>query len=379
MKNTQFLPATLLIFILGVTNAQNNLVPNPGFEELEKKVKEPGQITLAVPWSSPNLAPADVYSSNAKDPRIGVPDNAYGNEKPFEGENYAGFLAYSYRNAEPRRYLQVELTQPLEAGKKYCVSFKISTADVSKFACNGIGVYFSKEKMTNDNKDPILFDKYLKQSGDPIFDKQFWWTDWCNTYKAEGGETHMIIGNFTPDDKLEIKKLKRPRDIKGQQTNDAYYFIDLVKVEEIQGEEVCDCGLSRTEKITVVERNFQSDLSDTASIKKQIAAQQTAQNVIILKFDKMKFALTPEHEELINPLIEDLKKPANAKKIIEITAHADKSEPENANLSMRRANVLLKYLMSKGIAKNRIKVIDKKATVDPAEGIPGSRLEITVK
>lgn len=75
----------------------------------------------------------------------------------------------------------------------------------------------------------------------------------------------------------------------------------------------------------------------------------------------------------------DLKKPANAKKVIEITAHADKSEPDNANLSLKRANVLLKYLESKGIAKNRINVTDKKATVDPADGIPASRLEIKVK
>ena len=39
--------------------SQENLIPNPIFKDVAKKVKSEGQIDLASPWISPTLAPAD--------------------------------------------------------------------------------------------------------------------------------------------------------------------------------------------------------------------------------------------------------------------------------------------------------------------------------
>lgn len=372
---------TLCVPVFSLLHAQENknLVPNGSFEELSKKPKEPGQISLAPPWTSPTMAAADIYTSGAKDPRIGVPDNAYGNEKPFHGNNYAGFLAYSYKNAEPRRYLQVQLTQALEAGKKYCVSFKLSAADLSKFACNGIGVYFSQEEYHYDNKEPLAFVPQVKQTKDPVFDKQFWWTDWCNTYKAKGDEQYMIIGNFTPDAQLQLAKLKKSADIKAQQTNDAYYFIDDVSVVEIDEKTECDCGLGSVQRFTIEKRNFQSDPKDISTSSGESTAS-TSPTHPILFFEKMKFSLTPEHETILQPIIESLKKPENKNKTLEIVSHSDSKEPDNAGLSKKRADVLTKYLISKGIAKERIKVTDKKSTEPLNEkNKDSSRIELIVK
>lgn len=106
-----------LIGMVGIGFAQENLVPNHDFQQIEKKVKEEGQINMATPWISPTLAPADLYTKDTKNGNVGAPENAYGEEKPMSGDNYAGFMAYSYKNKEPRSYLQVQLKEKLEAGK----------------------------------------------------------------------------------------------------------------------------------------------------------------------------------------------------------------------------------------------------------------------
>jgi len=80
MKNT------LLIILSSITLfgfSQTNLVPNPTFEKIEKKIKGKGQINVATPWKSPTLAQADLYVPKSKDFFISIPKNDYGEEKPI--------------------------------------------------------------------------------------------------------------------------------------------------------------------------------------------------------------------------------------------------------------------------------------------------------
>mgnify|MGYP003673701777 FL=1 len=44
-----------LIGMVGIAFAQENLVPNHDFQQIEKKGKEEGQINMATPWVSPTL------------------------------------------------------------------------------------------------------------------------------------------------------------------------------------------------------------------------------------------------------------------------------------------------------------------------------------
>ena len=93
--------------------AQENLVPNPSFEQVEKKIKEAGEIELAYPWTSATLKKVDLYSADAKNKDFGVPENAYGEEKAQDGSNYVGLNIYGYRGRAPKGYLQTELTKEL--------------------------------------------------------------------------------------------------------------------------------------------------------------------------------------------------------------------------------------------------------------------------
>ena len=175
-----------LIIITSSISAQNNLVENPNFKQTEKgKLKEGGMIQMASPWNSPTLAKSDLYVPGAKTFLASVPDNEYGAEKPMEGEGYAGVLAYSYKDKMPRTYLQGKLTQKLEAGKEYCVTFHVSLADLSKYACNYIGIALSDKAITANNSDLLSFDNAIVSKRLTVYEQQFYWTPVCGIYKAK--------------------------------------------------------------------------------------------------------------------------------------------------------------------------------------------------
>ena len=75
----------------------------------------------------------DLFSKKKESP-IGVPLNLYGKEHAKDGDNYAGIVAYSYNNKQPRTYLQSKLMKPLTGGIDYCVKFHLSLSDLSKYA-----------------------------------------------------------------------------------------------------------------------------------------------------------------------------------------------------------------------------------------------------
>ncbi len=225
MKN---LLVITLIFLSTILFAQTNLVPNHDFNKIGKKVKEKGQINMAEPWISPTLTQADLYIKNTKSAEIAVDGNMYGAEAPMEGDNYAGILAYSYKGKASRSYLQVKLTEPLKQDVEYCVTFHVSLADLSKYACNYLGAYLSNDAVSANNNDVFQFEPQIISRRLTVYEQQYYWIPVCSKYKAKGGEEFLTIGNFTPEEKLAISKIKRPQGFNSPQTNDAYYYIDNV-------------------------------------------------------------------------------------------------------------------------------------------------------
>ena len=356
-----------------IATAQENLVPNSTFQNLEKKVKEEGQIELALPWISPTLAKADLYSTSTKNSLLGVPENAYGAEKPMEGENYAGFLAYSDKNKEPRSYLQVKLTQQLEAGKTYCVTINVSLADLSKFATNYIGMTLTNNAISANNTDILKVENQIVSKKLLPHEQQFYWTPICGTFKAKGGEEFLTIGNFTPDEKLTKIKVKRPRGFIQPQLPDSYYFVDNISVVETTTPNTCDCDSDPAMKnVEVVNRNFNSDDVEGAKNVKFVGSDGSVSNEqsknnqpsvaldkidgTIIGFQAKSFAIT-DNIKTIDAIVGYLK--ANPNATISIVGHIDKSEADVEKLDGKRANSVYKYIVSKGIKPERLKRITK--------------------
>lgn len=318
MKKIKFLILGLL-FINYALLAQNehNLVPNPSFEEMEGKLKDPGSVFLATPWRSVNLNQVDLYSSTAKDPTLSVPENKYGEEKPKTGTNYAGVSFFGYRGKAPRTYLGVELLKELKEGEQYCVKFHISMSDRSKYAVNNIGLFFSFEPIDETGDANIYLDPDIISVTNRVYNKQFSWTPVCGYYTAEGGEKHITIGNFAKDEDTEQEVVRLSRDIGGRQTYDAYYYVDDVSVipADKVSEKECSCDQIAGGRLKTEYKSFETDLKlkktavnttikSSSNVIKTEAKEEVKKEeggVVYKKFNSSSSVETPKAEEKPKP------------------------------------------------------------------------------
>ena len=186
--------------------AQQNLVPNPSFEVYDTCPNNGGQIEYSTYWSNPTLYATPDYFNFCGTAGYGTPNTYFGNEPALSGNAYAGILTYSYDPINPpacrnkREYIQIALSDTLNSGRCYRVSFYVRLADSAVYAANSIGAYFA------DSPTTLLIDTVLQvspqidnnASSNPLTNKNSW-TLVLDSFVAAGSETHMIIGNFNED------------------------------------------------------------------------------------------------------------------------------------------------------------------------------------
>jgi outer membrane protein OmpA-like peptidoglycan-associated protein len=389
MKN-KLLIAFSLIATVGFS--QTNLVPNPTFEILGKKVKFLNSIKEATPWVSPTLAVADLYNPKSKNPFISIPKNDYGEEKPMEGTSYVGIYAYSYKNKEPRTYLQVKLTEKLKAGEEYCVKYHVSLADLSKYATNHLGAALTEKAVTANNSDILKFDDFVESKRLTVYDKQFYWTPICGIYKAKGGEEYLTLGNFTEDEKLKTLKVKRPRGFNKPQKYTAYYYVDNVSVTPAEEAKKCNCDVVEgMENAEVVRSGFGSENKEKATTVKIVNTDGSAGSTagsgtggasdkvdgMMIMFDSGDFSVS-ESTERLDKVVAYLKENIDEKVIV--SGFIDESEKSVDKLAGKRAGAVYKYLVSKGVNKTRVvrKIEGAESPIDVKDGSKNMRVEIAV-
>ncbi|MCB0401233.1 MAG: hypothetical protein KDD41_04060 [Flavobacteriales bacterium] len=369
MRQTLFI---LLSFMITAVYAQTNLVENPTFKQTEKKaVKETKQIAYAAPWTSPTLESADLYVTKTKSGMVGVPENQYGEEKPMVGDSYAGIVAYSYKSKIPRTYLQGKLTEKLEAGKEYCVTFHVSLADLSKYAVNHLGIALTDKELKENNSDVLQFDNAIESKRLTVYEQQFYWVPVCGKYKAKGGEEYVVIGNFTPEEKLTLNKIKRPRGFTKPQTYDAYYYIDNVSVVPSEEVDKCDCDvIPGMENAQTVERDFTSDKDVNTKTLKIINTDGTEAGMdgqdggtkaafsdknidgMTISFNPKSFDLSADEVKKLDMVVAYMKENIDEKVVA--TGFIDPSESDVDKLDGKRVSSVYKYILSKGIEKERV-------------------------
>ena len=381
--------AIVLFLFSTIIIAQTNLVPNYDFSKIGKKLKEKGQINMAEPWISPTLTQADLYIKKTKNPEINIAGNPYGAEDPMVGDNFAGILAYSPKGKVPRSYLQVKLNEPLQEDIEYCVTFHVSLADLSKFACNHLGAYLSNDAVAANNNDILQFEPQIVSRRLKVYDQQYAWTPVCAKYKAKGGEEYLTIGNFTLEPNLKIGKVKRPQGYNSPQTNDAYYFIDNIIVVLASEVEKCDCDfIPGVDDMETTNKTFKSDLTGQSTKVKIIDSDgnissntnstkgnELTDNYTVF-FDEKKSDITTDAVKKLDELIVYLK--ANTTESVTIIGFIDAAEKDEDKLDGIRVGAVSKYLISKGIVKERIvKTIQGLAT--DKDKTKNMKVEIKIK
>lgn len=386
MKN---LLAVFLFLFSTIIIAQTNLVPNYDFSKVGKKLKEKGQINMAEPWISPTLTQADLYIKKTKNPEINIAGNLYGAEDPMVGDNFAGILAYSPKGKVPRSYLQVKLNEPLQEDIEYCVTFHVSLADLSKFSCNHLGAYLSNDAVAANNNDILQFEPQIVSRRLKVYDQQYSWTPVCAKYKAKGGEEYLTIGNFTLEPNLKIGKVKRPQGYNSPQTNDAYYFIDNIIVVLASEVEKCDCDfIPGVDDMETTNKTFKSDLTGQSTKVKIIDSDgnissntnstkgnELTDNYTVF-FDEKKSDITTDAVKKLDELIVYLK--ANTNESVTIIGFIDAAEKDEDKLDGIRVGAVSKYLISKGVVKERIIKTTQGVSTDK-DKIKNMKVEIKIK
>lgn len=332
----------------------DNWVSNPGFEDIgTKKLKKDKCLHYATGWSNANGMKADLYSAKNKDEFTGADGNQYGKEKPEEGENYAGIVAYSYGDKIQRTYVTTELVGEMKKGQEYCVRFRVSLADNSKYAVNNIGAAITAKSLVTEDKKSILTETNIQHSKNKVMNQTYGWETICSIYKAEGGEKYLTIGNFSLTKDTKSEKTIKPKGVTRQHAI-AYYFVDRVEVFVLDSVEQCQCERVTTEKAHVV-------ITEDFSSNKDFTPEQKVEQVKVL-FDYMQTDVTKIYLDKINQLITVLNDNPELK--VEMHAHSDKAEVKagetdetKKEIAKKRSESVLKVLAEAGVDKSRIKVI----------------------
>ena len=228
MKRSLSLLFTALIAHMLIAQQVDTLrswVVNGDFELMDgKKLKRPGGIQYAKGWSSSTSKKVDLFSEDATvESTVSTPRNFVGEQTALSGKNYAGLRWWSYQNKEPRTYLQTKLKYKMKKDSLYCVRYYVSLADLSKYATNELGAYFSKVDIVKDEDASLTYEVKVPQVRTKIYDDMFSWQGVCGVYESTGNEEWMLIGNFQATEKTDNAKTKRPRGETRAQLFSAYY------------------------------------------------------------------------------------------------------------------------------------------------------------
>jgi hypothetical protein len=177
-------------------HAQQNLVPNGGFEISTWCPNALGQLDYASPWFSPTSSSPDYFSTCATSSPCWAPSNLTGYQYPRSGNAYAGIVLQYPGNY--REYLGVALATPLVAGTTYMFRMSMVCSDIYQSWSGNIGVYFSNTQVQVVTSSPLLVAPQIRNNVSNIPDTLNWMTV-TGIYTALGGEQYMIIGNFDDD------------------------------------------------------------------------------------------------------------------------------------------------------------------------------------
>lgn len=214
-------------FILKI-NAQQNLVPNPSFEDTVSCPTGTAQFYTVDIWFNPTLGSPDYYNKcYGEFPPgtfgAGIPANDWGYQKAQDGDAYAG-LGTFYNESETREYIAIELNESLKAGEEYYWCMYVSLIDSLEYYSNNIGVSLTNEMITDFSVPYKLLELPVYGNWDSQISDFTNWTKIGGVFKAEGGEKFFYIGNFFSDTETEASKFQN-NDLGGA---GAAYYIDNV-------------------------------------------------------------------------------------------------------------------------------------------------------
>lgn len=330
--------AFCFLFIFGISlsiSAQKssaNIVPNPGFERFSSapigwsyKGAYFGEVVKY--WFSATTASPDIYG-----PGVHVPmdwaQKGFGQQKPRSGKCMAGLTLFGCTNGKPhcREYVEIQLSEPLVIGQAYHVEFWVTHLPKS-LQINNLGAYFTISEIKRTT-DEILI-REAQVSAKDIVPAAGKWVKVSGQFVAKYEAEHIVIGNFSDD--FNTLSVAHSEDC----FNYAYYYLDDVLVKKIPP------------FLPVPIK------PDDLTLQKLEPGKSIALKNIYFEFDKDE--LMPRSYVELNKLLKVMRN--NPKMSIEIAGHTDAlgDDDYNLDLSRRRAESVVKFLISNKVGKSRLR------------------------
>lgn len=329
-----------------------NYIKNPSFEDDNGKLKKLGQIDYADGWGKTTKIKADLFTKGGYVSDIDVPTNFYGKCPPSDGDNYAGIIYYSQAYKAQKNYITSELKKPLKKDGRYCLKMDVSLSDLSKYACNNIGVSLSKKDPTDvESKMGLLDENRITSRANNVIDETGGWETICVPFTSKGFEKYISIGNFAPEKEMVTKKMYKPEGETRDQLQMAYYYIDNLELIEIKADAECTCKRDEDEGPNIV-FSKSTALDETASVQEKVTGST-------VYFFPNKSELTHTAKTDLDFLAQVLLDSPGTS--ITIVGHMDDNEDKKSkerdyyrDISKERAETVKDYLVEKGIDSSRL-------------------------
>lgn len=340
---SRFLPFLIALLVGYFVQAQN-LVPNPSFEELgHLPVSEnprnsyeyeplsgykPFQKNLKY-WYAGTQTTPDLRIYNEK--RFRVCDRRFDDcDQPRTGQNMVGIIT-SMRNTYTdsyREYVQIKLIKTLRPGIKTHAEVWVAKERQAKLVSNNIGFYFSQKSVFEETEEVLSRKPQINQT-EVINRDGKEWVKIGGTFVPDKPLRYLLIGNFYHNEQTTVERYEHYT-ASPYVPPYAYYLLDDVRVWQ-EGDQPED-------------PNF-----ELASIKKE---EPVRLENITFEFDRavLQSSSYKELEKLHEFLVE------HAELKIAIHGHTDNQGDDDYNLalSLARARAVEDFLITKGIAADRL-------------------------
>ena len=221
----------ITLFYLFQTNAQQNLVLNPSFEDVSGNLNcsfYGGQTIPITNWSSGSQGTTDAYSTSVAISCQMHPLNPQtANQAPRTGNNYMAFTNGLALTSNYREYIRGRLSQPLVVGTMYNIEFYVCLTSYANAGMNNIGLVFINNSVPiYPIITPIPLQPHVNYSGSPIMDRDNWTLLSFQYTATTPNLDSFLIGNFfdSPDTDFQI--------IGSGSYAEAYYLVDDVSITE---------------------------------------------------------------------------------------------------------------------------------------------------
>lgn len=203
-----------------------NLVVNYNFEDTISTNISGLPILPCVPWYR-SLASADYFSSSNLTLFSTAPLGKLGYQLPHSGIAYCGFATFSTPiGYDYREFLGGRLSDTLNSGHLYKVSFYVSAANHCIYFTDKIGAYFSVDSISPDSDFTFQYMPQVENATGNILNDTMNWVEVSGVFTALGGERYLSIGNFRDDNQTLIDSTSNAAGYEPF----AYYYVDDVSV-----------------------------------------------------------------------------------------------------------------------------------------------------